>query len=80
MIRDELERVERSKPKEAEGYVDIEEPVRDSQGSVIIGPDDKPIMRRMHIPASQASQLTPKEDPEMRVLEKLAQYKKILGS
>ena len=80
MIREELERVERSKPKEPGEYVDIEEPVRDSQGSVIIGPDDKPIMRRMHMPASQAGQLAPKEDPEMRVLEKLAQYKKIFGS
>ena len=80
MIREELERVERSKPKEPEGYVDIEEPVRDSQGSVIIGPDDKPIMRRMRMPASQAGQLTPKEDVEMRVLEKMAHYKKLFGS
>jgi len=68
-------------PREAEAYVDIEEPVRDAEGKVIIGPDDRAIVKRMHVPASQASQLiAPKEDVEMRVLEKLGKYKELFGS
>jgi hypothetical protein len=81
IIREELRGYEeRGKPREAETYVDIEEPVRDSDGKVIIGPDDRPITKRMRVPASQAAQLvSPKEDVEMKVLEKLKTYKELFG-
>jgi len=78
MIREELRA--REPPKEAEAYVDIEEPVRNAEGQVIIGPDDRPITKRMRVPASQASQFAaPREDTEMRVLDKLAKYKELFG-
>jgi len=81
IIREELRGYEeRGKPREAETYVDIEEPVRDSDGKVIIGPDDRPITKHMRVPASQAAQLvSPKEDVEMKILEKLKTYKELFG-
>jgi len=78
IIREEL-RAPRE-PKETEAYVDIEEPVRNAEGQVIIGPDDRPIVKRMRVPASQASQFAaPKEDVEMRLLEKLGKYRDLFG-
>lgn len=60
--------------------MDIEEPVRNAEGQVIIGPDDRPIVKRMRVPASQASQFAaPKEDVEMRLLEKLGKYRDLFG-
>jgi len=59
IIRDELRLIEERRPKEVNQYVDVEEPVRDSEGKVIIGPDDRPIMKRMRLPASQAGQYQP---------------------
>jgi len=69
------ERAKEKGPKEAETYVDIEIPERDADGKVIIGPDDQPIVKRMHIPASQADQLVPREDPELKFLQKIKAYK-----
>lgn len=80
IIREEIRAIEERRPKEVETYVDIEEPVRDADGKVIIGPDDRPIMKRMRVPANQASQFAaPREDVEMKVLEKLAKYKELFG-
>jgi len=80
IIREEL-RGTREPTREIEQYVDIEEPVRDSEGKVIIGPDDRPIVKRMHMPVGAATQLIAptKEDVEMRLLEKLAKYKELFG-
>jgi len=77
-VREEMRGKE---PREAEVYVDVQEPVRDKDGNVIIGPDDKPIMKYMRVPASQASQLvSPREDMELKILEKWKAYKDIFGS
>jgi len=81
MIREELRILEeRLKPKEQETYVDIEEPVRLPDGKVILGPDDRPIVKRMRVPASQASLFTHKEDTETKLLEKLKIYKELFGT
>lgn len=78
IIREELRGTK--EPRETEQYVDIEEPVRDSEGKVIIGPDDRAITKRMRVPASQASQLiAPREDVEERVLNKMKTYKDLFG-
>lgn len=85
IIRDELERIikdrEKSQDQESTIFVDIEEPVRDSKGNVIIGPDDKPIMKRMRVPASQATAFVEqkKEDEEIKLLEKLKIYKDLFA-
>lgn len=79
-IREELEKMEeRLKPKEKEEpYVWIEEPVRTPDGKVILGENDKPIVKKMRIPASQASLFATRgEDPEERVLKKFKLYKDI---
>jgi len=73
VIREEREKGK--EPKEAEAYVDVEIPERDADGKVIIGPDDQPIVKRMHVPASRAGQLVPREDPELRFLQKIKAYK-----
>jgi hypothetical protein len=78
-VDDRLRRLEEPK-QEAEGFVEIEEPVRDSAGNVILGVDDKPIVKRMKVPASQAGQFAPKEDVEAKILAKMEHYKKIFGS
>jgi len=78
IIREELRVKE---PRETEQYVDIEEPVKNAEGQVVLGPDDRPIMKHMRVPASQASQLiAPREDVEMRVLAKIEKYKELFGS
>jgi len=78
IVREELRVRE---PREAEQYVDIEEPVKNAEGQVVLGPDDRPIMKHMRVPASQASQLiAPREDVEMRVLAKIGKYKELFGS
>jgi len=81
VVREELRASEERKPKEvAEAYVDIEEPIRLPDGRVVIGEDERPIMRRLHIPASQASQLVaPTQDPETRFLEKMKLYREVFG-
>jgi len=74
---------EERQPKESrepEQFVEIEDPARDNTGNVILDPQDRPIMKKMRVPASQASQFTPKEDTELRVLDKLEKYKRIFGS
>jgi hypothetical protein len=79
-VDDRLRRLEEPKPKEAEGLVEIEEPIRDPDGKIVIGPDDRPIVKRMKVPASQASLYAPKaEDAELKVLEKMELYKKIFS-
>jgi hypothetical protein len=72
---------EKLKPKEekVETYVEIEEPVRDREGNVILGPDDRPIVKKMKVPASQAVLYAPKEDLELKVLEKFKLYKEAFG-
>jgi len=84
IVREEVRAIEeRLKPKEAgkeaETYVDIEEPVRLPDGRVVVGDDDRPIMRRIRVPASQAGMFAPREDAETRVLEKLKAYKDLFG-
>jgi len=82
MINDAVRGLEEKlKPKEvAEAYVEIEEPVRLPDGRVIVDDDERPIMKRTRVPASQAAQLiSPKEDVETKVLDKLEKYKKLFG-
>jgi len=68
------------KEKETEAYVEIEEPVRLPDGRVVIGEDDRPIMKRTRVPASQAALLlSPKEDVETKVLDKLEKYRQLFG-
>jgi len=71
------------KPREketTEAYLDIEEPVRLPDGRVVIGDNEQPIMRRIHVPASQAGQFAPKEeDAEARFLSKMKDYKDLFG-
>ncbi len=75
---DRLRRLEEPKLKEAEGLVEIEEPVRDREGNVILGADDRPIVKKMKVPASQAGLYAPKaEDSELKVLEKMRLYKEL---
>ena len=78
-VDDRLRRLEEP-TKEAEGFVEIEEPVRDSTGNVILGVDDKPIVKRMKVPASQAGQFAPKEDVEAKLLRKMKDWKDLFGS
>jgi len=78
IIREELRGTK--EPRETEQYVDIEEPVKNAEGQVVLGPDDRPIMKHMRVPASHASQLiVPREDVEMRVLAKIGKYKELFG-
>jgi len=78
MIREE---VERQKPREtADAMVEIEEPVRAPDGSVIVDDHERPIVRRIRAPASQAASLFgAREDPEARILDKMAKYKELFG-
>jgi len=79
-VDDRLRRLEEPKPKEAEGLVEIEEPIRDSEGKILIGPDERPIVKKMKVPASQAGLYAPKaEDSEFKTLEKMKLYKEIFG-
>ena len=64
------------KPKE-EPYITVEEPVRDSEGLVILGPDKKAITRRITTPISQAGQTMMGGDPELRMLQKMGRYKEL---
>lgn len=64
------------KPKE-EQYITVEEPVRDSEGLVILGPDKKAITRRITTPISQAGQTMMGGDPELRMLQKMGRYKEL---
>lgn len=66
-------------PRETEQFVEIEEPVKNDQGEVIIDPQDRPIMKRMRVPVSQAGQFAPREDAEERVLHKLKAYRDLFG-
>jgi len=77
IIREERQAKE---TRESEQYVEIEDPVRDNTGNVIVGDDGRAIVKKMRVPASQASQFVPREDVESRVLDKLEKYKKIFGS
>lgn len=61
------------KPKE-EPYVTIEEPLRDAEGLVILGPNKRPFTRTIRTPVSQAGQAMG-GDPELRMLQKMQQYK-----
>jgi len=79
VIREEMEVKERGKGKEPEPYVDIEDPARDHEGNVILGADDRPIMKRLRVPVSQAGLFAPKEDLEAKILQKMELYKKIFG-
>jgi len=78
LIREEMRPKEAT--REAELYVEIEEPVKNEQGEVIIDPQDRPIMKKIRVPASQAAQFTPREDIEERVLNRLKAYKELFGS
>jgi len=81
MIREEVRlSEERKKEPVSEQYVDIYEPVKNEEGQVIVNEEGQPIMKRIHVPVSQAAQFAPKEDTEARVLEKIERYKKIFGS
>jgi len=85
IIRDELKTVEErlrrleesSRPKE-EGFVEIEEPVRDKDGNYIVDDSGRAITRKMKVPASQAH-LYRREDAELKALEKMKMWKDILG-
>jgi len=79
IMREERERPGKES-KEAEQYVEIEDPVRDNTGNVILDPQDRPILKKMRVPASQASQFVPREDVESRVLDKMQRYKDLFGS
>jgi len=82
IFREELRLMEERKPKESvsEQFVDIYEPVKNEEGQVIVDENNRPIMRHMHVPVSQATQFTPKEDPEARFLQKMKDYKDLFGS
>jgi hypothetical protein len=71
---------EKLKPKEEkETYVEIEEPVRDKEGNVILGPDDRPIVKKLKVPTSQAGFFAkPEEDVEEKVLKKMQLYREII--
>ena len=64
---------EKLKPKESgpEQIVEIEEPIRDGDGSIIIDEDHRPLMRKLHVPVSQVSRFASSEDPELRVLNRM---------
>jgi len=77
IIREERQPKESREPEQ---FVEIEDPARDHEGNVILDPQDRPIMKKMRVPVSQASQIIPREDVESRVLEKMMRYKKLFGS
>jgi len=66
--------------EEKEKYVEIEEPLRDSDGKILIDSDGRPIIRKFRVPASQALMFKPKEeDPEEKLLRKMQLYKSVFG-
>ncbi len=72
IIREELrtfmeEREKRAKEALETGYVEIERVVRDKDGNVIIGPDEKPIIEKMKVPASQAHLFMREREPSLDV-------------
>ncbi|MEM2273631.1 MAG: hypothetical protein QXX56_05400 [Candidatus Bathyarchaeia archaeon] len=82
ILREELDRILRERlpqPEKREEYVDIEEPVKDPEGKIIVGPDDKPIVRRMRVPISHVDRFMSREDVEEKVLRRIQLYKEIFG-
>jgi len=79
IIREELKGEQTKGTKEPEQYVEIDDPSRDNTGNVILDSQDRPIMKKIRVPVSQAGLFAPKDDAELRVLEKLEKYKKIFG-
>lgn len=77
IIREERAAATREQPKEAEQYVELEEPVRDEKGNVIVTNDDRPVMKKMRVPVNQADRFMPRDDHEARFLEKLAKYREL---
>jgi hypothetical protein len=69
---------ERLKTKE-EGFIEIEEPVRDKDGNCILDESGRAIVKKMKVPASQAALYTKTEDAELKALEKLRMYKEIFA-
>jgi len=80
IIREERERQPKETREPEQQYVEIEDPARDNTGNVILDPQDRPIMKKMRVPVSQASQFAPREDTELRVLEKLGKYRELFRS
>lgn len=78
IVREEVRiLVEGLKPKE-EPIVEVEEPVRNQEGQVILGPDDKPIVKKMRVPVSQMGFIRG-EDSEERVLKRIQLYREVWG-
>lgn len=70
------QKLEEMKPPE-ERYIYIEEPLRNTEGKIIVDEKGKAFVKRLRIPASQAGQYAMGGDPEARVLQKLESYKKL---
>lgn len=76
IIRDEIARLTSTTTKEE--YVEIEEPLRGPDGNVLLGPDDKPIVKRMRVPISQVDKIKT-EDEELKLINKLKLYQEVIG-
>lgn len=83
MIREEMERLramfQPSVEKKEEEYIEIEEPLKNQEGKVIVGSDDKPIVRKLKVPISHYDKFKPQEDSEEKLLNKLKLYQEIFG-
>lgn len=63
-----------------EQFIEVQEPLQDAEGSVLLGPDRKPFVRTRRIPVSMAGQAGMMGgDPELRMLEKMKHYKELFG-
>ena len=82
IIREEISNFQRTleQGRERELYVDIEEPVRTPDGKIIIDENNRPVVRRLKVPVSQAHLLMKgPEDTEEKLLKKLELYQKVFG-
>ncbi len=80
IIRDEMRvREPAAKPREEDPIIEIEEPVRNDQGQIIVNDDNQPFMKKIRAPASKAELLTTKEDMELKVMDKMERYRKLFG-
>jgi len=78
-IREEIRYLEERRPQDRanEAFVEIDEPLRAEDGRILIGDDEKPIMRHLRVPASQAERIvgSQHEDSETKILTKMRLYK-----
>jgi len=82
-IRDFMDKItEKLKPKETiELMVEIEDPVKDDEGKFILDGEGRPIVRKMRVPASQASRFAPPaEDVEAKMLARFKLQKDLFKS